>query len=185
MTAPSRPPDNEEEALDRLIRMGIPREHIGHARLFASLFSDLFRSRDEPPRSSGSSSNVRDTEAAAEMLMALVHTLEHPQRHSPDILCHALMGIGEVGNAAEHLGLIAPFLEAHWEQSVRLAAVRALNKLGSEAAFDALIASLNDPDIVIRWEVQAALDALLDGNDVGSAVVPQAQLSDDDDEDLP
>ncbi|MCS6872091.1 MAG: HEAT repeat domain-containing protein [Anaerolineae bacterium] len=124
------------------------------------LFSNLFGVRSAP-RSSGDAQSVQDRDAAAEMLLTLAHTLQTHEEHSPAILQHALVSLGKVGNAAEHLALVVPFLDTRWEQGVRLAAVSAAGNLGGEAAVDALISLLNDPDIVVRWEVQAVLDRLL------------------------
>ncbi len=95
------------------------------------------------------------------MLAHLTQTLQTHERHSPAIVRHALSGLGKVGSAEAHLGLVAHFLDAAWEQPVRLAAVGAVGSLGGEAAIDTLIGLLNDADIVIRWEAQEALDRLL------------------------
>ncbi|MBO9308720.1 MAG: HEAT repeat domain-containing protein [Chloroflexi bacterium] len=117
------------------------------------------------------------------MLSNLVYTLQSDQQHSPAILCHALIGLGKVGNAAEHLPLIAPFLDARWEQSVRLAAIDAVSNLGGEEAIDRLIALLGDSDIIVRWEAQAALDRLLVGTELvgtDSAVAESAPATPDD-----
>jgi HEAT repeat protein len=122
---------------------------------------------------------VQDQEAAAEMVLNLAHTLQTYPQHTPAILQHAINGLGRVGNAAEHLPLIVPFLDRNWEQSVRLAAVRAIGALGGEAAIDALIGLLNDSDIVIRWEVQAALDRLLTAGADESPVQPVPAESED------
>lgn len=136
----------------------------------AGLFTGLFSGRSTS-HSSSSAQTVQDQEAAAEMVLNLAHTLQTYPQHTPAILQHAINGLGRVGNAAEHLPLIVPFLDRNWEQSVRLTAVRAIGALGGEAAIDALIGLLNDSDIVIRWEVQAALDRLL----TAGAEVPSAQ----------
>lgn len=142
----------------------------------AGLFAGLFSERRTAP-SSGSAQTVQDQEAAAEMVLNLAHTLQTYPRHTPAILQYAINGLGRVGNATEHLPLIVPFLDRNWEQSVRLAAVRAIGALGGEAAIDVLIGLLNDSDIVIRWEVQAALDRLLTASaEAPSAQPPSAEL---------
>lgn len=124
------------------------------------LFGGLFGQRPAP-RPNTDSQNVQDQDAAAEMLAHLTQTLQNYEQHSPAIVRHALSGLGKVGRADEHLGLVAHFLDSAWEQSVRLAAVSALGNLGGETAIDTLIGLLNDADIVIRWEAQEALDKLL------------------------
>ncbi len=124
------------------------------------LFGGLFRQRPTP-RPNTDSHSVQDQDAAAEMLAHLTQTLQNYGQHSSAILRHALSGLGKVGSPDAHLGLVAHFLGSSWEQSVRLAAVGALGSLGSETAIDTLIGLLNDPDIVIRWEAQEALDKLL------------------------
>jgi hypothetical protein len=138
------------------------------------LFSGLFGTRSAP-RTSGEAQTVQDQDAAAEMLSNLVYTLESYQQHSPAVLRHALIGLGRIGKAAEHMALIAPFLDRRWEQSVRLAAVDAVSNLGGEEAVDKLIALLGDSDIVVRWEAQAELDRLLVGtNDTVAESAPAA-----------
>jgi len=144
------------------------------------IFSGLFGARSAP-RTSGDAQGVQDRDVAAEMLSNLVYTLQSYQQRSPAILRHALIGLGKVGKAAEHVPLIAPFLDGRWEQSVRLAAIDAVSNLGGEEAIDKLIALLGDSDIVVRWEVQAALDRLLVGTD--SAVAESAPAAPDDESD--
>lgn len=127
----------------------------------SSLFRGLFEQQYRLPRPTDEPQSVQDQDAASEMLTSLIHTLQTPAQHTPAILQHALIGLGRAGSAAEHLPIVAPFLDQRWDQPVRLAGVRAISNLGGEAAVDALIGLLNDADIAIRWEAQAALDRLL------------------------
>ncbi len=136
------------------------------------LFGALFGGRSAP-RPSSEAQSFQDQEAAAEMLTNLVGTLQAHDQHSPAILQHALISLGRVGTAAEHLALATPFLEPRWERAVRLAAVAAIGELGGEAAIDALIGWLNDSDISVRWEVQAVLDRLLSAPAEAAAPPPE------------
>lgn len=145
----------------------LDRAHLSHPEATENMplqpfgvFGALFSGRSAP-RPSGEAHDIQDQEAAAEMLTNLVGTLQAHDQHSPAILQHALISLGKVGTAAEHLALATPFLEPRWERAVRLAAVAAIGDLGGEAAIDALIGWLNDSDISVRWEVQAVLDRLL------------------------
>lgn len=153
-----------------------------------NIFSGLFRREASraSDRASGDEQIMRDHVAVAEMRASLTHILQTCQQHSAAIVRLALLGLGRIGTAAEHMSSIAPFLDQQWEQDVRLAAINALSNLGGEEAVDKLIALLGDPDIVVRWEAQAALDRLLVGAD--SAVVQSASTSPafvDDDDDIP
>jgi hypothetical protein len=168
LDAPSRPTPPVSERAEN-----VPPRPFG-------IFSGLFGARSAP-RTSGDAQTVQDQDVAAEMLSNLVYTLENHQQRSPAILRHALIGLGKIGKAAEHVPLIAPFLDGRWEQSVRLAAIDAVSNLGGEEAIDKLIALLGDSDIVVRWEVQAALDRLLVGTE--SAVAESAPDAPDDEPD--
>lgn len=136
------------------------------------LFGALFSGRSAP-RPSSEAQSFQDQEAAAEMLANLVGSLQAHDQHSPAILQHALISLGKVGSAAEHLALVTPFLDARWERAVRLAAVAAIGALGGEAAIDVLLGWLNDSDITVRWEVQAALDRLLSAPAEAAPLTPE------------
>lgn len=153
-------------------------------RLFGLFGGLIERSK---PHSSTNSQSVQDQDAAAEMLAHLTQTLQNYEQHSPAILRHALSGLGKVGRADDHLALVAHFLDAAWEQPVRLAALGAVGSLGGETAIDVLIDLLNDPDIVIRWEAQEVLDKLLSAPEdqadpllKKAETLPAAPLAEDD-----